>query len=72
MKKIFIIFIAFGIFACESNVKTSRGEKAGNYSGIIKYGNFADKILFEIESDSTSFKVFFSDGYGFHRLFTLY
>lgn len=60
MKKVFTIFIAFGIFACKSNVKTTRGEKAGNYSGIIKYGNFADKILFEIENDSTNFKVFFT------------
>ncbi|MCJ8164802.1 prolyl oligopeptidase family serine peptidase [Pontibacter sp. E15-1] len=60
MKNIFVIFIAFAIFSCKRNPETNEGEKKGNYSGIIEYGNFSDKILFEIESDSINFKVFFT------------
>ena len=60
MKKIFIIFIAFGMFSCVPKPETNEGEKIGSFSGIIKNGNFSDKILFEIESDSINFKVFFS------------
>ncbi len=60
MKRIFIIFIAFGIFSCNPTSKIKEGNKTGNFSGMIEYGNFSDKILFEIESDSTNFKVFFT------------
>ena len=60
MKKIFIIFIALGIFSCKPNSQTNKGEKTGNYNGVIEYGNFSDTILFEIESDSINFKVFFT------------
>lgn len=60
MKRIIIIFIAFGIFSCNSNKEIKEGIKTGNFSGIFKYGNFSDKISFEIEQDSASFKVFFT------------
>ncbi|MTI38539.1 alpha/beta hydrolase family protein, partial [Fulvivirga lutimaris] len=36
------------------------GNKAGSFSGIFEHGDFIDKISFEIEQDSTSFKVFFT------------
>jgi len=60
MKKIFVIFIAFGIFACKPNVKTNKGEKTGNYSGTIKYGNFSDEILLKVEGDSNNITVLFT------------
>ncbi|MUP38536.1 hypothetical protein GNY23_11990 [Labilibaculum sp. 44] len=60
MRRIIIIFIAFGIFSCNPNKEIKKGDKTGNYSGVIKHGNFFDKILFEIEQDSASFKVFFT------------
>ena len=60
MKKIFVILLAFGIFSCKLNPEANKGEKTGTFSGILEYGNFSDKILFEIESDSTNFKVFFT------------
>jgi len=60
MKKIFIIFLVFGVFSCKQNTESNKKEKTGNYSGIIEYGNFSDKILLEIEIDSIDFKVFFT------------
>ncbi len=60
MKRIIIIFIAFGIFSCNSNKEIKNGDKVGCFSGVVKHGNFSDKISFEIEQDSTSFKVFFT------------
>ncbi len=60
MKNIFIIFIAFGIFSCKPNPETSESKKTGNFSGIIQYGNFFDKIQVDIVSDSTNVKVFFT------------
>ncbi|WP_421801584.1 alpha/beta hydrolase family protein [Flagellimonas sp.] len=60
MKRIIIIVISFGIFSCSSNKEINNGDKTGSFSGIFEYGNFSDKINFEIEQDSASFKVFFS------------
>jgi len=60
MKKIFVIFIAFGIFSCMPNPETKGGEKTGTFSGIIENGNFSDEILLKIETDSINFKVFFT------------
>jgi len=60
MKRIIIIFIAFGIFSCNPNKEIKKGIKTGTFSGVIKHGNFSDKICFEIEQDTASFKVFFS------------
>jgi len=42
------------------NHETNKGEKTGTFSGIIENGNFSDEILFEIETDSINFKVFFT------------
>lgn len=36
------------------------GDKTGSFSGVIEHGNFSDGILFEIERDSASFKVYFT------------
>ncbi|EAQ99703.1 alpha/beta hydrolase family protein [Maribacter sp. HTCC2170] len=60
MKRIIIVFIAFGIFSCDPNSGIKNDEKTGNFSGIFKHGNFSDKILFEIERDSVSFNVLFT------------
>jgi alpha/beta superfamily hydrolase len=60
MKRIIIIFIAFGIFSCNSNKEIKKGDKIGRFSGVIEHGNFSDKISFEIEQDSANFKVFFT------------
>ena len=60
MKRIVIILLAFGIFSCNPNLENKKNEKTGNFSGIIKHGNFSDKIVFEIERDSVSFNVFFT------------
>jgi pimeloyl-ACP methyl ester carboxylesterase len=60
MKRIIIIFIAFGIFSCSSNKEIDKGDKTGSFSGVFEHGNFSDKISFEIEQDSASFKVFFT------------
>jgi len=60
MKRIIIIFIAFGIFSCNPNKEIKKGIKTGTFSGVIKHGNFSDKICFEIEQDTASFKVFFT------------
>jgi hypothetical protein len=48
MNKNFTIFIAFGIYSCMPSPKTDKGKKTGTLSGIIKNGNFSDKVLFEI------------------------
>jgi hypothetical protein len=60
MKKIFVIFIVFGIISCIPNPETKEGEKIGTFSGIIENGDFSDEIFFEIETDSINFKVFFT------------
>lgn len=60
MKRIFVIFIALGIWSCSSNPEMNHGEKAGTYVGIFEHGNFSDNICFEIESDSANLKVFFT------------
>jgi len=58
--KFIIFFIALVIFTCNSNQKHKGSVKTGSYSGIIKHGNFSNKIHFDIEKDSTNFKVFFT------------
>ncbi len=61
MKKIFITILALGIVSCRPNPEAVRGEKTGSFSGRIEYGNFSDRILFEIEGDSIhDFQVFFT------------
>lgn len=52
--------MTFGIFSCKSDTKTGNEGKKGSFSGIFKHGNFSDKILLEIESDSSNYKVFFT------------
>ncbi|MBD1261535.1 alpha/beta hydrolase [Maribacter polysiphoniae] len=58
--KILVLFITFGICSCMPNPKTNEGEKTGSFSGRIEKGNFSDEILFEIESDTSNFQVFFT------------
>lgn len=60
MTRIIILFITFGIFSCNLNSKIEKFEKPGNFSGVIKHGNFSDPIRIKIERDSSSFKVYFT------------
>ena len=60
MKRILIIFIAFGIFSCTSNREPDHADKTGSFGGVFEHGNFSDRIRFEIEQDSTGVQVFFT------------
>ena len=60
MKRIIIIFVALGLLSCAQKSEITTGEKSGTFSGIIEHGNFSDKILIEIEQDSTHVNVYFS------------
>ena len=60
MNNIFVIIITLSIFSCTPNPKTYESEKTGNFSGIIQFGDFFDKIQIDIVSDSTNVKVFFT------------
>ena len=60
LKTVILIFIISGIFSCNSNKQIDNGDKTGSFSGVFEYGNFLDKISFEIAQDSTGFNVFFT------------
>lgn len=55
-----LLFIGLGLISCNPGGEINSGEKSGKFSGIIKHGNFSDKILLEIEKDSTNFSVLFT------------
>lgn len=59
MKRV-IIFLVFGIFSCNPNSVYLQDDGTGRFSGIFQYGNFSDKIQFEIEGDSGNLNVFFT------------
>jgi len=60
MRGYYYIIVAVGLFACVPKSKTTEGEKDGNYVGLFSHGNFSDRILFELEQDSTGWQVFFT------------
>ncbi len=60
MKRFFITLIVLATFSCNSKKEFENDVKTGSFTGVFKHGNFSDKILFEIEQDSTRFSVFFT------------
>ena len=60
MKRMLSALIVLGLLSCQPNKDPKIGDKTGNYSGVIEYGNFSDEILFEIERDSSGFQVYFT------------
>lgn len=59
MKQILLTILIIGTLACKQKQVNDTG-RTGTYSGLIKYGNFNDFVSFDIERDSSGFKVFFS------------
>ena len=56
----FYILFAIVLASCKHNSDNINISKDGIYGGTFSYGNFLDKIQFEIEKDSTNYKVFFT------------
>lgn len=46
--------------SCTNNSKPDLSDRSGRYIGLFKKGSFEDSIVFEMERDSSSWKVFFS------------
>ena len=60
MKRLVLMFFSLVLLSCSTQVNTGANEKSGSFSGIFKHGNFSDKINFQIEEDTASFKVYFT------------
>jgi uncharacterized protein len=60
MTKIIIVFTILVFFSCNLNSKIENFEKVGNFSGVIRHGNFSDQISIKIERDSSGFNVYFT------------
>ena len=56
----FYILFAIVLASCKHNSANDTTNKKGSFNGTFSYGNFTDKIQFEIEKDSTNYKVFFT------------
>ena len=53
---LFVIVLA----SCKHNSDTINSSKDGIFAGTFSYGNFTDKIRFEIEKDSSNYQVCFT------------
>jgi predicted esterase len=60
MRRILILLFTLGMFSCGTKENREEAKKSGSFSGIFEYGNFSDKIKFEIEQDTTGFRVYFT------------
>ncbi len=60
MKKYALLLITVMIVSTCLPQEIKKVVKEGIYSGIFSYGNFSDKISFEIKKDSTNWKVLFT------------
>lgn len=60
MKGYYYIFLILGLFACTSESENTEYDKTGSYGGLFTHGNFSDRILFEVEQDSSGWQVFFT------------
>jgi len=56
----FYILFAIVLASCKHNSDNINSSKDGIYGGMFSYGNFTDKIQFEIEKDSSNYQVFFT------------
>jgi len=60
MRKYLYLVAILVMVACTNNKRTEFSSRSGTYTGLFKKGSFADSIVFELEQDSTNWKVFFS------------
>ena len=60
MRKFLYLIMTVVIISCNNNSKQDLSDRSGRYIGLFKKGSFEDSIVFEMERDSTSWKVFFS------------
>lgn len=58
--KIYLLLICIAFISCKDDAVIIQNQRTGEYSGIFNYKNFSDQITFEIEKDSTQWKVYFS------------
>ena len=56
----FYILVAIVLASCRHNSDTINSTKDGIFAGTFSYGNFTDKIQFEIEKDSSNYLVYFT------------
>ena len=55
----FFVFIIIFV-SCKQQLQKDNFEKSGVFTGVFSYGNFTDKIQFEIEKDSSNYLVYFT------------
>lgn len=58
MRKYLYLILILLIISCTTKPELS--DRSGIYSGLFKKGNFADSIVFDLEQDSTQWKVYFT------------
>ena len=56
----FYILFAIVLASCKHNSDNINISKDGIYGGTFSYGNFTNKIQFEIEKDSSNYLVYFT------------
>lgn len=60
MRKYLYLILILSIISCTTKSKSELSDRSGIYSGLFKKGSFADSIVFELEQDSTQWKVYFT------------
>ncbi|MGB5386214.1 MAG: prolyl oligopeptidase family serine peptidase [Eudoraea sp.] len=60
MRKYLYLILTLSIISCVNKSKPEISDRSGNYSGLFKKGSFEDSIVFELEQDSTQWKVYFT------------
>ncbi len=60
MKTFSIVFAMAALVSCNPKSQPEEVFRQGVFNGIFTYGNFSDNISFEIQKDSTDWKVFFT------------
>ena len=60
MRQILLLFFILGLCSCGNKEKPEEAKTTGHFSGVFGRGNFSDTINFEIEQDTTGYKVYFT------------
>ncbi len=60
MRKYFYLILTLSIVSCSINRSQKHLTAVVYYSGLFKKGSFEDSIVFELEQDSTQWKVYFT------------
>ncbi len=60
MRKCLYLILTLSIISCTNSSKPETSALSGIYSGLFKKGSFTDSIAFELEQDSTQWKVYFT------------